>query len=107
MNKPNRIVTDEVAAQIIEAYQRGDKVRDIEQRHGIARATLYWVLDRAEVTPDRAKKSIRQSGDLATMSHLYRIIESQEVYITELEEQIRKLGGEPGVISPRPDRNGH
>lgn len=91
----HRLVTDEVAAAVVAAYQRGDKIRTIEADHGIARATVYWILERAAVTPDRVKRGRRLVGDDQQLAQLYDLIQAQDERIQRLEAQVEDLGGSP------------
>lgn len=90
-----RLVTEDVEEAVVEAYGRGDKLLDIEQRHGIARATVYWILEKHGVSPSRIKPSARSAGTKSEMAHLYAIIEAQDTYIKQLEQMLREEGIEP------------
>lgn len=91
----NTLVTDEVRAAVVDAYQRGDKIQAIEERHGIARATIYWILEKAEVTPNRVKRGRRLVGDSQQLAQLYDLVTAQNERILELEGRLRQLGVEP------------
>lgn len=95
MSDNHRLVTPEVEDGIVQAYKNGTKLRDIEQQFGVARATVYWVLQRNKVTPNRVKPGARLAGDSATLSHLYGMIEAQDMYIKALEAELRARGGNP------------
>lgn len=90
-----RLVTDEVAASIIEAYKRGDKIRTIVEEHGVAKATVYWVLERGDVTPDRVKRGRRLVGDDQQLAQLYDLIQAQDERIQALVAQVEALGHDP------------
>lgn len=82
------IVTPEVRAAVLVAYARGDKVQAIEKQHSIARATIYWILEQADVTPDRVKRGARLVGDSQQMALLYDITQRQHERILELEAML-------------------
>lgn len=94
-----RTVTPQVEVEIVAAYQRGDKLLDIENRFGVARSTIYWVLERNNVQPSRVKRAVRLSGDSATLSHLYAIIQRQDDHIRRLETLLTEHNIE------KPERN--
>lgn len=86
------LVDAQTKQDIVAAYQRGDKIRDIEERHGIARATVYWVLEQAKVSPDRVKRGPRLSGNDQALAQLYDLITAQDQRIQQLEQFIRDSG---------------
>lgn len=86
------LVDGPLKQDIVAAYQRGDKIRDIEQRHGIARATVYWVLEQGGVSPDRVKRGPRLSGNDQALAQLYDLISAQDQRIQQLEQYIRDNG---------------
>lgn len=90
MTKP--LIDDETRAAIVAAYQRGEKIQAIQDRHGIPRASIYWVLEQAEVTPDRVKRGVRLAGDNQQLAQLYDLINAQHERIIQLEERLRSLG---------------
>jgi hypothetical protein len=83
-----RLVSDEQTQGIVDAYQRGDKLLDIEREFGVPRATVYWVLERADVAPSRAKRGRRLVGDDQLLAQLYDVIDAQAARIRELEETL-------------------
>ncbi len=80
----HQLVSDDVKRAVVEAYKRGDKIRDIEEAHGIARATVYWILEQGGVTPNRLQRGRRLVGDDQQLAQLYLLIEAQEKRIKEL-----------------------
>lgn len=89
------LVSDEQRAGIVEAYQRGDKIRDIEQAFNVPRATVYWVLEQEGQTPNRIQRGRRLMADDQHVAQLYALIEAQDARIQTLEAQLRQLGVEP------------
>lgn len=77
---------------IVAAYQRGDKVASIQKAFNVPRATIYWALEKAEVTPDRVKRGVRLSADHQQVAQLYELIEAQAARIAELENLLGDLG---------------
>ena len=56
-NKLRSNISPETQAGVLEAYVRGDVVREICRRHGIASGTLYKILQDNGVVPGNRKKS--------------------------------------------------
>jgi transposase-like protein len=96
------IVSAEVRAAVVEEYRRGDKVQAIQERHGIARATIYWILEQAEVTPDRVKRGRRLVGDNQQLAQLYDLVPAQHARILALEGRLRDLGVTTDTDEPLP-----
>lgn len=108
----NPLEDDELQRAVVEAYERGDKIRDIEERLGIARATVYWHLERGGVAPKRLQRG-RRGADDQHVAQLYLLIESQQQQISELvaagraltqalRDRIAALEADaPGVRRPR------
>lgn len=84
-NDPKRIVSNEIRKAVLADYKKGKRVLDIEEEHGISRATLYWILDQAGVMPDRAKRGERYRGTTEDVAVLYQLIETQAKAIERLE----------------------
>ena len=91
----HQLIDDETAAAIVRAYQQGVKIQDIQERHGVARATIYYVLEKAEVTPNRVKRGRRLVGDDQQLAQLYDLVNAQHERILALEERLRECGIEP------------
>jgi transposase len=83
-------VTAEVEAAIVAEYLGGAKLRDIEEKHGVARATVYWVLSRNDVAPSRAKPKSRLKGNDNELAALFKVIEAQDQRIQLLEALLAK-----------------
>ena len=79
----------ELEARIVAAYREGKKVTSIEQEFGIDRRTLYHVLKRSGLTPNRRPHE-RDSRD-ATVAGLYELIRHQDRRIEELIEERDRL----------------
>lgn len=80
-----------VKAKVIEAYQRGDKIRDIELALDVPRSTIYWILEQAELSPDRAQRGRRIAGNDQQLANLYALITAQDKRIKELEAELEQL----------------
>ena len=85
----DKIVDDAVQAAVVKDYQAGVKLRDIIERHGVSRSAVYWILERASVTPDRVKRGVRLTGDSQEVAQLYELIQAQHARILELEAELR------------------
>lgn len=85
-----RLVPDETALAVVQAYVDGDKVQDIATRFGIPRSTVYWLLERSDHAPNRTKRKTRLESD-ANPAMLYALILEQEEYIASLEEEVTLL----------------
>jgi hypothetical protein len=90
-----RLVTEEVEQGILRDYEHGTKLMDIEHRYGVARATVYWVLERNGVAPSRAKQNARMTGDEQQLRSLYELLQMQDATIVRLMQQLRDNGIEP------------
>jgi hypothetical protein len=86
-----RLVEAETRSAIIADYQAGKRVLDIEQEHGVSRATLYWVLDEAGVLPDRLNRGERLRGNTEDLRMLYELISAQEKHVELLEALLVEL----------------
>lgn len=63
---------DKVRAQVIKLYQAGMTTAKITEQTGVARGTLYWILDQAGIEKNRTK---RADVDVATLQQ--QILEQQ------------------------------
>jgi hypothetical protein len=84
--KEHQLVTPEVADGVVRAYQDGEKLRDIELKFGVARATVYWLLEKAAVSPNRIQRGRRMVGDDQQLAQLYTLIEAQDARLQEVTE---------------------
>ena len=75
----------EMRAAIVDAYKKGDRILDIEERFEVNRSTLYYVLDQAGVLPDRANRGEKLKGNTEALASLYEILSAQERYVKQLE----------------------
>lgn len=96
--KRSELMDDDLRRQVVEAYQRGIKLEKIEREFGVARATIYWFLEQAGVSPQRMKRNVALAADKQTVADLYDVILEQETYVAALEaenaalrEEIRRL----------------
>lgn len=86
-----RLIDDETADKIVDAYQSGTKLSKIEAEYNVPRATIYWLLERRGIGSSRAKRNIRLQVDSVTASHLYDLISEQEQLIAQLEAENQEL----------------
>ena len=95
--KEHQLVSDEARAAIVAAYQDGAKLRDIEQRFDVKRATIYWILEQAAVTPNRVQRGRRMVGDDQQLAQLYDLITHQSERLAAIgeiaSEAMEVLGG--------------
>jgi hypothetical protein len=88
----HQLVSAHVEQGIVGDYMSGMKIRDIEHKYTVTRATVYWVIEKHHAAPHRTKKASRLTGDSIALAHLYRTIEAQETYIAQLEELLAAHG---------------
>lgn len=93
MTSGDRFLDPEVKRQVIEAYERGDKIRDIELALDVPRSTIYWILEQAELSPNRAQRGRRIAGNDQQLANLYALITAQDKRIKELEAENARLNG--------------
>jgi transposase len=89
MTSGDRFLDPAVKAAVIEAYERGDKIRDIELALDVPRSTIYWILEQAELSPNRAQRGRRIAGNDQQLANLYALITAQDTTIKELTTALR------------------
>jgi len=70
---------------MIAAYRAGAKVTDIEGRFGVGRSTLYHVLRREGIKPQRTKSQVDAASGDARLAGLAELITHQDRLIAELQ----------------------
>lgn len=88
MGTAPELLPDEVQEAIAADYLAGKKLRTIEQTYDITRSTVYWVLQRKGVAPQRTKPKSRlnlDADDPQLLRKLYDVIDAQDQRIRELE----------------------
>jgi transposase-like protein len=107
MTSGDRFRDPDVKRRVIEAYERGDKIRDIELSMDVPRSTIYWILEQAELSPNRAQRGRRIAGNDQQLANLYALITAQDVTIKELTIALRDAadlaatcGATPEQLSP-------
>ena len=80
-----------VQKKIVAAYERGDKIKDIQESLGVPRATIYYVLEKHGVTSNRIKRRSRLTGGDVELAQLYELIDSQNKVIEQQREVIAEL----------------
>lgn len=86
-----RLIDNDKADAVVAAYQSGEKLSKIERDFDVARATIYWLLERRGITDQRVKRNVRLQVDSVTAAHLYDLISSQEEEIERLEAEVDDL----------------
>lgn len=109
------MTTEDRERAMIAAYRAGEKVTAIEARFGVGRSTLYHILRRSGIKPQRsrgqtdaASGDARLAGLAELITHQDRLIadlqassESQAKKITKLERDNRALRARLGEGDPR------
>lgn len=90
MNVP-KLLDDDKQQAIIDAYQRGDKLRDICDKLDVPRSTVYYVLEKHGVTADRVQRGRRLGGGDVELAQLYDLIDAQQKVIEQLREEVKRL----------------
>ena len=85
-----RRIDSKLRKQVVAAYIKGIKIREIEEQFDLQRGTIYWILEREGVTPTRARPAARMTGGDEQLAQLYAIITAQDQRIRELEELIEQ-----------------
>ena len=100
---------------MISAYRAGVKVTEIEKRFGVGRSTLYHILRRAGIKPQRTKSQIDAASGDARLAGLAELIAHQDALIAELQaaaagttKRMAKLERENASLRSRlGDSDGH
>lgn len=71
---------------MVAAYRAGEKVTAIEERFGVGRSTLYHILRREGVTPQRSRRQVEAASGDARLAGLAELIAHQDGLIAELQE---------------------
>jgi len=79
---------------IVAAYQKGQRIHDIEEEFDVKRSTLYYVLDQAGVLPARANRGEKLKGNTEALAAIYELLASQEKYVKALEALLDANGVE-------------
>lgn len=82
---PAKTVSDSTAEQIISLYQAGERLIEITRQTGVPRATIYWVLRRNGIHPNRATKPSSES--MSVHEVLDRLMASEREVAT-LQERL-------------------
>jgi transposase len=82
------MTSEEREREMIAAYRRGEKVTDIEERFEVGRSTLYHVLRRAGVTPQRSRRQVDAASGDARLAGLAELISHQDRLIQELQAKL-------------------
>lgn len=82
------LLDDDKERQVVEAYQRGDKLRDIVETLDIPRSTIYYVLEKHGVTASRIQRGRRLGGGDVELAQLYDLIDAQQKVIEQLRKEI-------------------
>lgn len=82
---------DKTQKKIVVAYERGDKIKDIQESVGVPRATIYYVLEKHGVTSNRIKRRARLTGGDIELAQLYELIDSQNKVIEQQRDLIADI----------------
>jgi transposase len=93
MSDDPKLVDDERERLVIEAYQRGDKLRDITTTLGVPRSTVYYILEKHGVTASRVQRGRRLGGGDQELAQLYDLIDAQQRVIEQLRAEVARLKG--------------
>lgn len=94
MSEP-RLLDDDREKAVIEAYQRGDKLRDICETLDVPRSTVYYILEKHGVSASRVQRGRRLGGGDQELAQLYDLIDAQQKVIEQLREEVRRIKKEP------------
>jgi transposase-like protein len=90
MGDSNLLDADKEQA-VIEAYQRGDKLRDICDTLGVPRSTVYYILEKHGVSASRVQRGRRLGGGDQELAQLYDLIDAQQKVIVQLRGEVARL----------------
>lgn len=94
MSEP-KLLDDDREKAVIEAYQRGDKLRDICETLGVPRSTVYYILEKHGVSASRVQRGRRLGGGDQELAQLYDLIDAQQKVIEQLREEVQRIKKEP------------
>lgn len=94
MSEP-RLLDDDREKAVIEAYQRGDKLRDICETLDVPRSTVYYILEKHGVSASRVQRGRRLGGGDQELAQLYDLIDAQQKVIEQLREEVQRIKKEP------------
>ena len=78
---------DSVSAAVVDDYMAGRTITEICKQHNIARSTVYLLLNRHGVTPER--RNVAVSDELSET--VYDITVEQELIVDHLTSEITRL----------------
>ncbi|MDQ4145288.1 MAG: helix-turn-helix domain-containing protein [Actinomycetota bacterium] len=69
MSEQRRSLDPEAEAEVVRLYRDGATLAEITEATGVARSSIYWVLRKHDITPDRlrAKLSVLPAAEGLTM----------------------------------------
>lgn len=94
MSDPKLLDNDKERA-VVEAYQRGDKLRDICETLGVPRSTVYYILEKHGVSASRVQRGRRLGGGDQELAQLYDLIDAQQKVIEQLRDEIQRTKKRP------------
>lgn len=86
-----KLLDDDREQAVVEAYQRGDKLRDICETLGVPRSTVYYILEKHGVSASRVQRGRRLGGGDQELAQLYDLIDAQQKVIEQLRKEIALL----------------
>lgn len=90
MSEP-KLLNEAKQQAIVDAYQRGDKLRDICDTLGVPRSTIYYILEKHGVSASRVQRGRRLGGGDQELAQLYDLIDAQQKVIDQLRKEIALL----------------
>jgi 'Paired box' domain len=97
-------IADDVQARIIEMYNAGAKTAEITRATHVPRASIYWVLERNGIRPNRV--GLGRSTDAMTISEVLDRLRSVERENGELRAECERLRATLDTIWERLGLNG-
>ena len=89
--RESKLLDDDKEQAVIEAYQRGDKLRDICDTLGVPRSTVYYILEKHGVSASRVQRGRRLGGGDQELAQLYDLIDAQQRVIEQLRGEVARL----------------
>lgn len=79
--EPNTV---ELQDAVVAAYLAGDRIADLEERFGVGRSTIYYLLKKSGKVPLRSQRRLGSDGTDVLIAGLRELIELQDRRIDEL-----------------------
>jgi len=93
-----RKFSDDTETVVVDMYRRGDRVADIASATGVSPGSVYGVLRRAGLSPDRQRHTRATSPGGATRDRVARLEDALDFARSRLDEaslaELRRILGE-------------